>query len=148
MASTMGGAQPDLKKIVADAYEARTRGDVDGTMQYFAEDCSFHIAGSPALGSMCQKIHGSAALRPLMEALITRWDFSGLRTTDMWVDGNTVIARRSGPIRDVATGDVSDTTFVDLISFHNGRIAAFEEFVDTHLIAGLLARNSAGMMSA
>ena len=116
-------------------FKARDANDADAASTYFHPDCVFQIMGSEALHPFTRQILGKAALKDVMRALVENWDFSGVRSIQTLVDGNTVVVRRKGGVRHIPTNTILDTEWVDIFSVKNGLIHEFSEFVDTHLVA-------------
>lgn len=125
----------NIARIVNSAYAARSRNDHTAIMDYFAEDCRFQIMGGPQLGAMTMPVIGREQLLPVISRLTSVWDMTNVSTTNLWIDGNTAIARRAGAIRHLPSDQSFETVYIDVILIHNGKIARFEEFIDTHLVA-------------
>jgi ketosteroid isomerase-like protein len=78
-----------------------------------------------------------------MTDLCENWDFADVRQSAMWVEGDTAIVKRGGPIRHRPSGQVIDTSFIEIMTVKNGKISAFEQYVDTQLIAHTLEKAAA-----
>ncbi|MDE1992543.1 MAG: nuclear transport factor 2 family protein [Rhizobiaceae bacterium] len=121
----------DIERAVQAIYQARDGNDLDGLMALTHPDCGFRIVGSDRLGQMTQRAAGPESLRGTLGALMGIWDFSGLRTISVHIDGNTAFVHRSGPVRFVPADRTIETEIVDKLTFRDGALVEIEEFIDT-----------------
>ncbi|MEZ2132103.1 MULTISPECIES: nuclear transport factor 2 family protein [unclassified Sinorhizobium] len=124
-----------LENTIREFYRARDKGDIDAMMALFDPACRFRIAGSDKLGSITQQVDGQAALREAVTTLVDTWDLSNVRITSLHVDGDTVFVHRTGEIRFIPSGEVTPTELLDKLTFRNGLVVDYLEFVDTLLVA-------------
>ena len=94
----------EIERIIDETYAARRRNDPIGTLQHIADDFEFRIMGSHLLGPMGERITSRSALTAAMTDLCENWDFADVRQSAMWVEGDTAIVKRGGPIRHRPSG--------------------------------------------
>lgn len=136
-------SRAEIENLVNRSYESRSKNDVVETIAYFDESCSFRIMGNDTLGGLTKLVTSRAELEAMIRALTGTWDLSGMRTTNLWIDGNTAIVRRAGAVRHIPSNRVFDTVILDVMTIDHGKIVHFEEYADTHLVAMTLG-GSAG----
>ncbi|WP_349434491.1 nuclear transport factor 2 family protein [Pararhizobium sp. A13] len=124
-----------LESIVNELYAARSVSDMDGVMSCAGPGFSFRIVGSGRLAPMAQRVCEPAAVNAAVKTLIEQWDMSKIRTTGLYVDGDTVFAHRAGVLRFNPTGKEIETEYIDRFTFKDGKIIDLTEFVDTLLVA-------------
>ncbi len=124
-----------LKGIVNTLYAARAINDVGAMMALAGPGFSFRMVGSGRLAAMTQQVSEPAAVDAAVQTLVAHWDMSKVRTTRLYIDGDTVFAHRAGLIRYMPNGKVIETEFVDRLTFKDGKIIDMTQFVDTLMIA-------------
>lgn len=124
-----------LEDIVRALYLARNANDVDTIMAHLDPDFSFRMAGSGRLGTMALAVNTPETVRGTFLNLMQSWDLSGMETTGMYVDGDTVVVHRSGSVRFIPSETRERTEFIDKFTFRNGRVIDLTEFVDTLFVA-------------
>ena len=123
-----------LEGIVNSFYEVRDKNDKDGVMSFAGPDFSFGIVCSGGLAEALPRVCEPAALDAVVSSLVAQWDMSRMKTA-LFVDGDTVMAHRSGQLRHNPTGKEIVTEYIDRFTFRDGKIVDLTEFVDTLLIA-------------
>ncbi len=123
-----------LKSIVNKLYEARAVNDIDALMSHTGPGFSFCLVGSGKLAPMAQRVCEPAAVDTAIRGLVGDWDMSQIKTTRLYVDGDTVFAHRAGPIR-YRGGEAIHTEYLDRFTFKDGKIIDLTEFVDTLMVA-------------
>ncbi|HEV7320716.1 MAG TPA: nuclear transport factor 2 family protein [Ensifer sp.] len=124
-----------LEQTVRDLYLARNANDLDAIMKLLAQDFTFQIVGSGRLGPLALAVNTQETVRGTFQDLIDAWDLNRLETVGIYVDGDTVVAHRAGPIVFRPSKTEIQTHIIDKFTFRDGRVAAIEEFVDTLLVA-------------
>ena len=142
-------AKNDMKKLVEDIYAVRGRGDIEGTLALFGEDCTFRMAGNARMSPLSTE-SGGPAFRQVIEQLITVWDLSKIKTTGIYVDEDEhmVFAHREGEVRHIPSGVSFHTEFVDKIHFQDGKPVKIVEFVDTLQVAEIIQINQDAQTSS
>jgi ketosteroid isomerase-like protein len=125
----------ELESAIHAFYRLRNENDIDGIMAWLDPHCSFRIVGNDRLGSLTQRVNDRETLRLAIEAILENWDLSEMGIVDLHVDRDTIFAHRAGRIRFIPTNTVINTELLDKITFRDGLIIDFVEFVDTLLVA-------------
>ncbi|MCV9996954.1 nuclear transport factor 2 family protein [Pararhizobium sp. YC-54] len=124
-----------LEGVVHTFYAARAVSDIAAMMALTGPDFSFRIVGSGKLAPMTQRVSEPAAIDTVVQTLVAQWDMSKLKTTRLYVDGDTVFAHRAGLIRYTPNGKEVETEYIDRFTFKDGKVVDMTEFVDTLMIA-------------
>lgn len=138
-AKVLGASEHDLKAIIEDAYTARRAEDVDAIMSFFHPDVVFRIVADPDLGVLSQTIRGHDEFRPAIEAMCATWDWTSMPAMDIIVDGDRAVVHSIGELRHAPTDNRFDFEILDKLTFKDGKIIEFIEFVDTQRIQMVLA---------
>lgn len=125
-----------MEAVVAKLYDDRNGDNIEGIFTALHPECEFRIAGTDRLGQFTRAADTPEAIRGTVQALKKDWDLSGMSMISLHIDGNTALAHRAGTIRHIPTGESFDTEFLDKISFKDGKVVKFIEFIDTYQIAG------------
>lgn len=123
-----------LESTITKLYEARAVNDVESLMSHAGPGFSFCLVGSGKLAPIAQRVSEPAAVDTALRGLIADWDMSKIKTTRLYVDGDTVFAHREGPIR-YRGGEEVHTEYLDRFTFKDGKIVDLTEFVDTLMVA-------------
>lgn len=129
-----------IEAMLRDAYAARVRGDLEGTLRPFAEDAVFQLAGAAEASPVALRCTDCESLRVAMAALIGAFEFKRHEILSLIVDGAKAAVHTRARVRATATGEEKETEMVDLVSFRDGKIASFVEFCDTALAARMAGR--------
>jgi ketosteroid isomerase-like protein len=129
--------ETSARTLLERAYALRRKGDLEGSLQCFAPDASFRLAGSEALGPMTTAVTGHAALRPLLVRLFADWDWSQHDVRAILVDGERAAVHCAGTLVYVPSRKMVTTETFDLLTLRDGRIAEFTEFCDTSMVASM-----------
>jgi ketosteroid isomerase-like protein len=128
----------ELERTVRTFYRARNDNDIEQIMALVDPNACFRIAGNYRLGPLTHMTEGTSEISARFGDLMTNWDVSGLDIESMHVDGDTVLVHRSGSIRFIPTDTFIDTEMLDKLTFSDGRIIEFVEFVDTLMAAEMI----------
>ena len=123
--------------MLKEAYGARVRGDVEGTVRHFTDDATFALAGAPQASPVAMRCTGCESIRGVMAGLISAFRFSDHEIVELFLDGPRAAVHTRFRVRSAATGEEAVTETVDLITFEGGKIADFVQFCDTALAAKL-----------
>lgn len=124
-----------LEDVVNTFYAARAVSNIGAMMALAGPGLSFRIVGSGKLAPMTQRVTEPAAVDTVVQTLVAHWDMSRVKTTRLYVDGDTVFALRAGVIRYTPNGKEAETEYLDRFTFKDGKIVDMTEFVDTLMIA-------------
>jgi ketosteroid isomerase-like protein len=121
----------DTRAIVQDMYDAYVRGDFDRIAAHFDEDIDWVIHAPRAIFPFAGRRRGRAAVLEALGQIGVDYVIDQYRPQSMIVDGD-----RAAVISDVVfvqRGSERRLNFriVDLIKLRDGRVADFEEFIDT-----------------
>jgi ketosteroid isomerase-like protein len=128
-----------VEQVIREGYAARLRGDVDMTCQYFSEDASFTIAGSPDASPVASSVRGCGNIRGALAGLMGAFEFLDHEFLDVVVEGDRAAVHSRARLRATATGEEVQTEFVDLVTVRDGKIQSFVQFCDTALAGKLVA---------
>lgn len=131
------GNRTDLEKAVIKFYEFRSQPSLEAILQMFHPKGSFRISGTPKLGPFTQRVNMPETLPAAVAHLLDVWDLSKVKTVDLHIDGDTVLIHRAGTVTYIPTKTSFHTEFMDKVTFKDGLIIDFTEFVDTYDIAGV-----------
>ena len=111
-------------------FDLRSAGDIDGLMEYLAEDV---VLFPPTSWRYCRfpyTLRGKAAVREAF--LQRRVNYIFLRSTinRLLIDGDEVIAHRTGRTQPRGGGPVTTFDCVDVLRFRDGLLVEFNEFCD------------------
>jgi ketosteroid isomerase-like protein len=133
----------DLHALTEEFYAARNTGDAaQAILDRFAPDGSFQILGPDRLGPFTQRFEGLDALRLAATELVRTWDLSGMVNVSIYTHGDTTLTHRKGKVRYLPTNREFETEFMDKMTFRNGKIVEYVQFIDTLGIA-----EAAGMIN-
>jgi ketosteroid isomerase-like protein len=125
----------ELEDAIREFFKVRNDKDIEAIMAMLDPACSFRIVGNDRLGRMTQRVDDPETMRVAVRALIADWDLSNVSIISLHVDGETIFAHRAGQIRYVPSNVYINTEFLDKVTFRDGRIVDFVEFVDTLMVA-------------
>lgn len=125
----------DLEKAMVKFYELRNRPDLEAVLGMLHPQASFCISGTPKLGAFTRRVTMSDTLPEAISHLLDVWDLSGVETVSMHIDGDTLLIHRAGAVRHIPTNASFQTEFMDKVTFNNGLIIDYTQFVDTYEIA-------------
>jgi len=125
----------DLRALTEEFFAIRdTKDPVQDILDRFAPDGCFQILGPARLGAFTQKCEGHDAVRVAATALVGDWDLSGLANV-IYTDGDTTLTHRKGKVRFNPTNHEFETEFIDKMTFRDGKIVEYVQFLDTMGIA-------------
>jgi ketosteroid isomerase-like protein len=124
-----------LANAVADFYEARENLDLERSMNFFADKCHFQIVGTDKLAPFTQITHTRADLDAMARGLFENWDLKGLKTVNAYFDGDVALVHRAGNVLHRPSGTSFHTEMMDKLTFSDGKIVEYLQFLDTYQIA-------------
>ena len=123
-----------LEKVVAEFYDARGKRDLEKSMSFFCDNCYFRIVGTDKLVPFTQATGTRAELTEMARGLFDNWDLKDLETVKVYVDGNVALIHRAGNVKH-RSGTSFHTEMMDKLTFENGKIVEYLQFLDTYQIA-------------
>ena len=128
-----------IRKIVRSAYEARNRGDLDGTMASFADDAVFGFNGEgTGLPSMASEVRGKPAVRRLIQELIDSFRFSDWQEVSFVVEGEKAALHWRANVTFTPNGRSERFEVFDFLTFRDGKIIELRQGTDTAKIRSML----------
>ena len=107
-------------------------------MSFFHTDAVFRIVGNPELGDISQTLRGQDELRSAMVEMCKALDSTGLPITDIIVEEDRAVVHTIGEMHHPPTGGRFEYEILDKLTFKDGKIIEFIEFLDTHRVHKLL----------
>lgn len=123
---------------VENHYAMRNTEDPAKVLATIHPDCCHRIVGTDRLAPFTQVNRGDEeTLRKAVDSLVRDWDLSGLQNLNIYIDEqqNTAVIQRKGTVLHKASGIKFDTELVDKLTFRDGRIVEYDQFVDTYHVA-------------
>jgi ketosteroid isomerase-like protein len=123
---------------VENHYAMRNTEDPAKVLATIHPDCCHRIVGTDSLAPFTQLNRGDEeTLRKAVDSLVGDWDLSGLQNLNIYIDEqqNTAVIQRKGTVLHKATGIKFDTELVDKLTFKDGRIVEYDQFLDTYHVA-------------
>lgn len=108
-------------------------------MSLFHPDLVFRIIADPDLGVLSQTIRGHDEFRPVIEAMCETWGWTSMLALDIIVDEDRSVVHLIDELRHAPTDNRFDFEILDKLTFKDGKILDFIEFVDTQRIQKMLA---------
>jgi ketosteroid isomerase-like protein len=132
-------------RLVQDVYAAFGRGDVPTVLGAFdakiewrqAEGNPFQPSGKPWVGP-------DAILQNLFMRIGAEWDGFKVNPKDFHDAGATVVVEGRYGGTHKATGKALDAQFCHVWKIRNGKIASFQQFVDTAQLQDVMGAGGAG----
>lgn len=125
--------------LMRQGYAARVRGDVDGILTIFAPDAKFKLNAAPAQQNVAHATAGAVGMRSALTALVGAFEFQTCDIVEAIVEGSKAAIRIRFTVRSRQTGNVAVTESVDLVEFHDGKVASYTQFFDTAIADRLMA---------
>ena len=122
---------------VENHYAMRNTEDPAKVLATIHPDCCHRIVGNDRLAPFTQINQGEEALHKAVDSLVGAWDLSGLRNLNIYIDEqqNTALVQRKGQVLHKEKGIKFDTEMIDKLTFRDGRIVEYDQFVDTYHVA-------------
>jgi ketosteroid isomerase-like protein len=138
----MASTRDDVVALIESFYQARLANDVDRCVAHFAPDASIRIAGSHDASPIAASSSGPMALRRQTIELVGAWQWLSMRIESMTVEGDRVAVQFQLTTKFRPTGDVISSELLDLFTVRDGKVASMVEFLDTALVALLVAKTT------
>ena len=136
-------SREEIEGLVSRLHAARDTQSVDQTLACIDQSCTFRVVGTDRLGPLTAAADTPEKLRGTAEALIGVWDLSGLRNVSVHIEGDTALAHRAGTVTYKPTGETMQTEMMEKITFKDGLIVEYLQFIDTYHVAGMMGINPA-----
>jgi ketosteroid isomerase-like protein len=129
-----------IEAAVGSLWEARLRGDLEGTLKDAAENVVFGLnARGTGQESLSERARGKAAIRPVLQQLFETWRFDDWKQISLLVDGEKALLHWTARVTCVPTGKSENFDVFDLLTFQDGKIVDYHQSTDTALMMTLAA---------
>ena len=123
-------ARAEMAARLQKMFDLRSAGDIDGLMEHLAEDVVLFPRTTWRYCNFPYTLRGKAAVREAF--LQRRVNYIFLRSTihRVLIDGDQVMAHRTGRTRPRGGGPATTFDCVDYLRFRDGLVVEFNEFCD------------------
>ena len=133
------GNREVILDVMRQAYEARSRGDLEGLMATFHSDAVFTLVGDKKTLDVAGSVHGHDRLREALGGFIANFHFVERQILSEMVEGDRAsvhsrVVVRYGPTKETRTTDV-----LDVLTFKDAKIIELIEFADTAQIRDMIS---------
>lgn len=123
----------NLEKL-QEFYDARAKFDKDKHLSFVHDACVYRIVGSEKLHPLTKECCTPDEIKAAADATFAYWDMSELGTVSIHECGDTIYVHRRGKVGFVPNGASMQTEFVDKLTFRDGKIIEYLQFLDTHAV--------------
>jgi ketosteroid isomerase-like protein len=128
-----------IRKIVRSTYEARNRGDLDGTMASFADDVVYEFYGQgTGLPSMANEVRTKPAVQRIIKELMENFRFTDWREISFVVEGEKAALHWRATVAFAQNGRSEKFDVFDFFTFRDGKIVDFRQGSDTAKIRSMI----------
>ena len=127
----------ETEQLIHDVFRARLAGRLDELVGYLAQDITLRFPGTSGNGTLARASESRDSAREQLIALIREWQWTDIDVMSIVIEGDRAVVHAKQFVVHTPSGKPSATEVVDLITFRNGQITEFVEFVDTALVAAL-----------
>lgn len=132
-------ARGSIETALRHAYARRAANDAAGTMDIFAPDATYRIAGHADFCIMAAA-HRGPALRNAVDTACSLFRASSFEPRFVSIDDDHATVLVLGTFEFVPTGETITTELAHIWTFKDGKAVEMVEFLDTALAAHLHAR--------
>lgn len=124
-------------ETVQRGYEAFGRGDIDALLALFDDDIVWESPGPPELPTAGSR-RGKQQVAAFFDAVNSVFDMQQFEPETFLADGDRVVVlgRDTAAVR--ATGKVVSSPWAHAFTLRNGKVVAFQEYIDTSDVAAEL----------
>lgn len=124
-------SEQDNVRLVQNAYDAFTRGDIDGLLQLVADDVEWITPGPSDVMPAAGHRRGRAGVADFFSTLTSQEDVELFEPKEYIAQGDKVVAICSYRGRVKATGRNAETDLVHVFDIKHDKVQRFREFFDT-----------------
>ena len=124
---------------VKKGYEAFGRGDIPGLVALFDANATWRTPGPADLPTAGAR-QGPQGIASFFEAIPTIVDIQRFEKMEFIAQGDRVVVFGEGSEKVKATGKTIEFRFVHSFTLRNGKVTAFEDYVDTSELVGELRK--------
>jgi ketosteroid isomerase-like protein len=133
------GNREVILDVTRQAYEARSRGDLEGLMAAFHSDAVFTLVGDKKTLDVAGSVHGHDRVREAFRGFIANFDFVERRILSEMVEGDRAAVHSRLVVRYDPTKETLTTDVLDLLTFKDAKIIELIEFADTAQIRDMIS---------
>ena len=127
----------NLEKL-EEFYDARARFDKQKHLSFAHPACVYRIVGSEKLFPMTRECSTRSDIEQAADATFAAWDMRALGTVSIHESGDTIYVHRRGKVGYLPNGASMQTEFIDKVTFKDGLIIEYLQFLDTYAIDDFL----------
>jgi ketosteroid isomerase-like protein len=120
-----------VEELIRTFWSARLEDSAAAIAAFAADDVHFRILGGPPSMPGPWVFDGKAAVIEAVAAIDARLEFLSFEIVDLIVDGREAALRWHASLRNRGAGVIGELSVFDHIVVRDGRIARYEEFLDT-----------------
>lgn len=120
----------NLEKL-QEFYDARAKFDKEKHLSFVHDACVYRMVGSDKLHPMTMECATPAARRKAADDTFAFWDMSQLDNVSIHECGDTIYVHRRGKVGFIPNGASMQTEFIDKLTFKDGKIVEYLQFLDT-----------------
>jgi ketosteroid isomerase-like protein len=120
-------------------YDARAKFDKARHLSFVHPECVYRIVGSDMLHPFTRVWKTISEIEEAATVTFDAWDLSQLETVSIHESGDTIYVHRRGNVGFRPDNSSMPTEFIDKLTFKDGAIIEYLQFVDTFHVAHFLA---------
>jgi uncharacterized protein len=124
-------SEQDNVRLVQNAYDAFTRGDIEGLLQLLADDVEWITPGPSDIMPAAGHRRGHAGAAEFFASLSSQEDVEHFEPKEYIAQGDKVVAICSYRGRVKATGRSTEAELVHVFEIKDDKVQRFREFFDT-----------------
>ena len=129
----------DNRAVVQRGYDAFGRGDIAGLLNLLDEDIQWVAPGPPELPTSGRR-RGRQQVAEFFQGVDTLFEIQRFEPHTFVAEGDRVVVLGTETARVKATGKILDTEWAHTFTIRDGKVVAFQEYIDTAaLVAELRA---------
>ena len=123
-------------------YDARAKFDKQKHLSFVHPACVYRIAGCEKLHPLTKECATPAEIQAAADTTFAAWDMSELGTVSIHESGDTIYVHRRGKVGFVPNGASMQTEFIDKLTFKDGMIIEYLQFLDTFAVDDFLKEHA------
>ena len=128
-------------------YDARAKFEKQKHLSFIHPACVYRIVGTDKLHPFTKECATPIDIEAAADATFAAWDMSQLETVSAHECGDTVYVHKRGKVGFVPNGSSMQTEFIDKLTFKDGLVIEYLQFVDTFAIDDFLKEQNAAAMA-
>ena len=127
----------ETEQLIHDVFRARLAGRLDELVGYLAPDVTLRFPGTSSNEILARTSGSRDSVREHLAALLREWRWTDIDVMSIVIEGDRAVVHAKQFVVHTPSGTPSASEVVDLITFRDGQITEFVEFVDTALVASM-----------